>query len=805
MSNALPSYARAVLAALRFSPSRLDLLAGLSAEEWEKALAFSDRTQLTLPLGLLNDARWPEAVRRRLDRNLAGNAERWRRTRSAYSELAGAYGAAEIEFVVLKGFSQCPLFVSHPRYRAQYDLDLFFPKERAIPARDIAARLGYEALEGLEGLPVDHLPVMIRKTGWEWRGDFFDIEIPVSLEVHFRLWNEQTEGFAPRGLEQFWLRRRRRDIDGLEFAALHPADAVAYAALHLLRHLLRGDLRPSHVYELAWFLEHSADDEAFWSEWRELHDPSLRRLEAICFGLAQRWFDCRAAAAAQEEARRLPAEVTRWLDTHWEAPLIGLFHPNKHELWLHWNLVDSPGARLSILRRRLLPMSLPGPVDAVNLREEQITWRVRWRRRWRYLAYVAARLVHHIRALPPTVWSAVRWFGGRTALGREYWGFFLTAGLYDFGLFIFFLLYNLYLLQLGFRESFLGWASSAMMAGSLAGSLPAAVALNRYGIRNTLLTGFAITACLCVLRAYVIYPQALLALAFVSGAVSSVWAVSISPAVAKLTNERNRSRGFSLVFSAGIGIGVLGGIAGGRLPGLLLRAHWADSSVSGYREALLVGAVMVVLAMWPLSRLKLGAGQVAAERRLYRPSPRITRFLIAMAVWGAGTGMFNPFFNAFFARRRVPVEQIGVLFSGAQLAQACAVLLAPLVFRRFGLIRGVSGMQFATALALVALAASQSPILAGCAYVGYMVSQYMSEPGTFTWLMETAPEKDRGNASAANFVVAFATQAIAAAVAGTSIDRFGYGPVLVAAALLCAVAAVLFRVLLGQRRQDAVG
>jgi len=42
----------------------------------------------------------------------------------------------------------------------------------------------------------------------------------------------------------------------------------------------------------------------------------------------------------------------------------------------------------------------------------------------------------------------------------------------------------------------------------------------------------------------------------------------------------------------------------------------------------------------------------------------------------------------------------------------------------------------------------------------------MSEPGMFTMLMERAPVPERGSASALNFLVSFAGQAIAAAVAG---------------------------------------
>jgi predicted MFS family arabinose efflux permease len=84
-----------------------------------------------------------------------------------------------------------------------------------------------------------------------------------------------------------------------------------------------------------------------------------------------------------------------------------------------------------------------------------------------------------------------------------------------------------------------------------------------------------------------------------------------------------------------------------------------------------------------------------------------------------------------------------------------------------------------------------------------MMSQYMSEPGQFTLLMEAVRPAERNSASALNFLVTFAGQAIAATAAGWVLARFGYPPVLVAAAVVCVIAAILFRVLLANPKPDA--
>ena len=80
-------------------------------------------------------------------------------------------------------------------------------------ALDVALGLGYEPLGGGDCHPVDHLPTLIRKTGWEWRGDYFDPELPLALELHFRLWDASIEGFAMPGMEDFWERRECRSLE----------------------------------------------------------------------------------------------------------------------------------------------------------------------------------------------------------------------------------------------------------------------------------------------------------------------------------------------------------------------------------------------------------------------------------------------------------------------------------------------------------------------------------------------------------------------------------------------------------------
>ncbi len=376
-----------------------------------------------------------------------------------------------------------------------------------------------------------------------------------------------------------------------------------------------------------------------------------------------------------------------------------------------------------------------------------------------------------------------------SGFGKPFWIFLFSENLYDCGLYIFVLLYNLYLLDLGYREDFLGWMSSAMTAGSIAGTIPAAFIARLFGLKRVMIFGSASVACLCVVRTLVPGRPALLGAAFAMGVISAIWAVSLVPVVAALTSEKDRPLGYSLWTGWGVGLGVLCGAVAGFLPG------WTG----GKRPALLWGAFVAFLSPWVLLRLQLGKAD-HGERRVFPRGPFVIRYLAAYTVFHFAIGMFNPFFSAYFSRQlHMPVSRIGVVFSGAQLATLVALLLAPAVLRKFGTVAGIAGMQLGMAASLALLATGPPAIAAGVLYAAYMSFQVMTEPGVFTMLMGRVDPAERAGASALNFFAMNAPQAAAAGIAGVAVTRFGYQVVLGAAAAIAAVAAFLFWRLLSAR------
>ncbi len=763
-----------MLAALHLRDPRPEALGLLTDREWRQTLEFSYRSRIALFLRSAARDALPDWVREQLDRDARGNVARLVRLRETYRGIEDRLRTAGVEYVALKGLAHCPLFGVEPEQRAQYDIDLYCPRDHIQSARNALIVWGYEPIQGLDHLPTDHLPPLVRKTGWEFHGNYFDPDMPFAIELHFRFWNRSLERLAAPGTEHFW---ERRTGNG-ELPVLAPPDAVGFAALHVLRHLLQGSLSVSHVYELARFLDCHAGNGEFWRVWRALHPPELRRLEAVSFRLAEAWFGC-------EPAPEPPPETAEaWFDHFALSPATQPFHANKDELWLHLGLLESGLDALAVARRRLFPALLPAANYTAHVPAHLLTWRKRVEARLQWLLYTACRLRHHALSLPRLCVAGARWW-----LSAEFWTFLAAAVLLNFALFIFVLLYNLHLLDLGFRENVVGMINGASTVGTVAGTLPAALVVRRFGLRAAVIGTIAILAALIPLRTLVTARVPLVGLAALWGLVFAAWAVAFAPAVSACIDEKRRATAFSVFFASMFSIGIAGNWVGGKLP------EW----LHGKQPALLLSAALVAVALWPAGKLRLAA-TTPAEARIYPHNPFLVRYLAPFAVWHLGTASFNQFANVYFARMQFSVARIGSLFSVSQAVQAVTVLLAPLVLRRLGLVSGIVVMMAGAAMALGGLAAQPSANAAAMTYMAYMALQWMSEPGLNTLLMNNVKERERSGASALNYLVAFSAQAVAAFGAGALLSRFGYGPVLAGAAVLAGSAAVLFRILITSRR-----
>jgi MFS family permease len=350
----------------------------------------------------------------------------------------------------------------------------------------------------------------------------------------------------------------------------------------------------------------------------------------------------------------------------------------------------------------------------------------------------------------------------------------------------------------------LGLIAGAMTLGGVVATIPMGMFAQRVGLRRVLLVGFVATPLVSAVRTMASGEHVQVALAFVGGMFLCSWAVCFSPAAAKLTSEKNRTFAFSLLFSVGIGTGGIGGLVGGYLPGWLQSIFPAIHPADAKRAVLLLCCGVVLLGLWPVWRLKLPVASTAAQLSVWRFDPYLRRFLPAIALWSLVAGSFVPFATVYLSRQvHVPLAHVGVIFSASQMAQVAAVLLAPAVFRRCGLVAGITYTQVATAIALAGLARAHGLPVIVPLYLSFTAFHWMGGPGVYSLLMNRVEEASRSNASAANSLTTSLAQAIASAVAGAAYVDFGYPAVLSALACIAALAAALFWMLLRDRGEKS--
>jgi hypothetical protein len=371
----------------------------------------TDEARLTLPLAIRCSKVLSPSVAERVGRNLSRNRQRHSQVVNGLREICQALVANGVEFLVLKGLTHTPFYSDDVAHRPQYDFDIYCPGRSIMEARDAIAALGYEALHPAGGPATDHLPAMIRKNGYKWTGDYFDPALPLSVELHYQFWDTERALFEVRSAECFWERRTVRQTGELAIPALHPVDCLSYATWHVVRHLVAGNLRLYHVYELAHFLNRTRDHDSFWREWGIVTSPAPGIAERIAFRLAAEWFGCELHPAAAKLAGDLPLDVKRWFDLFAFSPVFALERPNKDELFLHLSLAARRRDRLHIAVKRIFPIQVPRlvldahtPSQDVPMKIRRVTFRAR---------YIGKRLLHHMRSLWPVGRSAVRrWLAG---------------------------------------------------------------------------------------------------------------------------------------------------------------------------------------------------------------------------------------------------------------------------------------------------------------------------------------------------------------------------------------------------------
>jgi lipopolysaccharide/colanic/teichoic acid biosynthesis glycosyltransferase len=403
------------------------------------------------------------------------------------------------------------------------------------------------------------------------------------------------------------------------------------------------------------------------------------------------------------------------------------------------------------------------------------------------------------------------------SFSRNFWVYWTAGVVWSLGLMAYFLVYNLYLLDLGFNEAFVGRVSAAFTFGSLAATLPSGWLLTRLGIKRTIFSGAVLTGLTLLGRAILVSPVLLQCLAFANGASIGAWIVASPPFITQSTNSQVRSWAFSLWHGTSIGTGVLAGILVGffsRHPGFLLGAGFSSEQVE--KRALLFASSAIassaIFVLFFLKEVPVNSHVFLTFGRQERGLPLtaqgrkfVGRMLIVLFLWSLFVGSFPPFFNVFFHTVfRQPLAGISWIFSLAQLCQVAAVFCMPLLVSRLGKSKAIPTTQFLSALVLPLLVVVPQTLWAGALYIVYLSFQVMTEPALENFIMDSVLEEERAIVSSFRYLTFFSVQAIAVWLTGLAISRVGYPVVLPIVASTGLGASICFYYLFHRKQDEPV-
>ncbi|NLT42328.1 MAG: MFS transporter [Anaerolineae bacterium] len=396
--------------------------------------------------------------------------------------------------------------------------------------------------------------------------------------------------------------------------------------------------------------------------------------------------------------------------------------------------------------------------------------------------------------------------GSGVRIGRNASLFLWTVFLSNVGVSgIFLLLYNLYLVALGYQEDFIGLLSLVQMGAIAVGAIPTGALADRVGPRPVLIVGTLVIAVGALGMSLVASPVALALLNVVTGIGFAMRVVPYTPFLAVNTSPAQRTLVFS-ANSAAISIaGTTGSLIGGQLPALFSTVFGLGGadSIMAFRISLAFGALVGLLAAIPISRTtdksegpppEVATGGTAPPLdRSPAESRRLTTLLVGATLLFAFSGaLVGPFVNVYFSRvLGLSASSISFILAASSLLAAVATVAASRLADRIGTVRTMVLVRAAGAPMLILLALNPGAWLGVLAVLLRNVTDMAGWPLDGAFLAEVVHPRRQARTVAYRSVAWNATWGIASLGAGQAIVRVGYGP-LFAVAGSALLAAVLF-------------
>ena len=396
-------------------------------------------------------------------------------------------------------------------------------------------------------------------------------------------------------------------------------------------------------------------------------------------------------------------------------------------------------------------------------------------------------------------------------MANALFGFVLFGGIYP-------LLYNLYLLRLGYNTQFVGLANATGALCFALSSLPSGMLGGRWGSRFTMVVGICVSV-----AGFGLLSQAelissgtrdyFILISYSLGVMGiALFIVNGTPYLMGITSSVERDPVFAVQAALMPFSGFVGSMLGGVVPDYL--ADVLDVSLAQpvvYRYTLFIGVLCLIPAVFALlatqdvqvqrNREEGDNSDVSNAPALPLAAIVITALISVLHV--AGEAAARTFFNVYMDKGlNISLSLISVQLAAGQLLAVPAALSLPFFSARLGIRLTVFLVTMFTALFLFFMALVSNWIVAGVCLVGIMAMASLRRSAFAIFHQELVPVRWRTAMSGATAMMSGVGYSAMALGGGYMIPVAGYSSLFLTGAVFTGVGALLFWICFQRDKAD---
>ena len=365
---------------------------------------------------------------------------------------------------------------------------------------------------------------------------------------------------------------------------------------------------------------------------------------------------------------------------------------------------------------------------------------------------------------------------------------------------VFRLLFNFFVLSLGFNEAMLGNLITTSSFVALLAALPLGYLADMIGRKGSLIISGGLLS--FSILAMAIWPseEMFYAMNIVSGLAQSLAGVTMSPFLMENSDEKERTYLFSFGQGLQMTMASVGNWVGGYLPTWMGNAqNVTATSSTAYGNSIFIigiGAAIAIIPLLSLTSPKLEKSQraVFAPFQYAAKNPLLlTKLILPMLLTSLGAGLIMPFMNVFFrVVHNQPDTVIGTLFAWGSLAMGIGLLIAPPLAERTGKIQLVVITQALSIPFLILLGFSPIVWVGAASYYIRLSLMNMSSPVYQTFIMEHVEPSARATVASLTSMAWNFGWAFSPTISGWLQVRYGFGPPFIGTIILYTISVIMY-------------